>query len=137
MAANAVADDVSQEERLHRVLPVQLGAVPFVVARAQRQLQLLQRAVVVITTAALAEEEEDDSGLPISIGLVVGLCIIGACLCCCCYAVFQFQREKSSGLVESSRNSSSKPQKAHTVFHACVFCSTCIWKGAEEHAQVV
>lgn len=33
-------------------------------------------------------EEEEDGGLPISIGLLVAFCIIGACLCCCCYAAF-------------------------------------------------
>ena len=48
---------------------------------------------------AVEEDQDDDGGLPISVGLLVALCIIGGCLCCCCYA----------------------------AFHACVFYSTYGW----------
>lgn len=34
------------------------------------------------------DEDDDDGGLPISVGLLVALCIIGGCLLCCCYAAF-------------------------------------------------
>lgn len=86
------------------VLPAALVAVLVNAATAQTSTDPAEPPSALNATRAFgtnpaAEDEGDDGGLPISIGLLVALCIIGGCLLCCCYA----------------------------AFHACVFYSTYGW----------